>query len=472
MTAQITIRPEAQRVIDALEAAGGRALLVGGSVVDLLQGREPKDWDLEVYGLAPSRVPEVLAEFKPKSVGKAFGIHKLSSALVGGLDIDVSVPRRDNNTGIGHKDFECELDPRMSPEEAARRRDFTVNALYWDPATGSIIDHFGGLDDLDSGVLRATDAETFVEDPLRVLRAMQLSARKCPTVDPGTLLLCKGMVEACRSLPKERLYEEWRKLFLKADRPSVGLRFLESVGGLTLFPELEALVECGQNPEHHPEGTVWEHTCRVSDTMAYARDKVPEEWREAFAFAVPLHDIGKPAVTVTPKMVAEGKEPADMLWTARQHDIVGGPIAESFLRRLTDDKDLIRKVTTLVEQHMQPYHLGRNPKTKASAYKRLHRKIRLDVIGWMCRCDSCGTGGRKAINDPDLEHLNSSKCWAHFDEIGPEPIPKVVQGRDLIAAGVKPGPSMGKMIEAAYQAQLDRPEATKEELLEVAKAAQ
>ena len=227
---------------------GGRATLVGGAVIDLVQGREPKDWDLEIFGLSYGDLASLFSDMNPKTVGKEFGILKITH---GDLDFDLNVPRSDNRVGIGHAGFEVEMDPNMTPREAARRRDFTINSMSIDLVSGEIIDEFGGIEDLHSGVLRATDAEKFVEDPLRALRAMQLLARKARTVDPSTMLLIKSMSSEFPHLSKERVFEEFRKLLLRAPKPSVGLEFLRESGWIEHFPELVRLIGCPQKPDWH-----------------------------------------------------------------------------------------------------------------------------------------------------------------------------------------------------------------------------
>src|ERR1043166_4876338 len=164
-----------QKVVDlslAVRDAGGRALLVGGCVRDELMGVQPKDWDLEVYGVAPERLREILDQFGPVNVvGEAFTVYKL------GHDLDVSMPRRERKSGRGHRAFVIEGDPSMSVAEATRRRDFTINAILQDPRTTEILDPFDGRRDIERRRLRAVSADTFSEDSLRVLRAAQFASR-------------------------------------------------------------------------------------------------------------------------------------------------------------------------------------------------------------------------------------------------------------------------------------------------------
>jgi len=284
---------------------------------------------------------------------------------------------------------------------------------------------------------------------------MQLLARKAETVDTATMQLIRSMVDTFPELAAERVHEEWRKLLLKAERPSVGLEFLRESGWLVHFPELQALIGCEQNPEWHPEGDVWVHSCHTVDSAAWVRDQgvLPEEWVEAFMFGTMCHDLGKPDVTITPEMVANDEAPKERLWTAWGHDQAGMPHGENFLRRMTNNKDLIKKTTTIIGEHMQPFNLWQG-EGKMSAYKRLHNRLRLDVLGWVCRCDSCG-GPDVSIGDPDLEHKTSTACWDRFSEIGPEPVRAILMGRHLIDAGIKPGPTFKVRLDAAYEQQIE-----------------
>jgi len=427
---------------------GGRAYLVGGAVADHLLGNEPKDWDLEVYGIPFSDLRDALraAELQPKLVGESFGVLKVG-------DIDVSIPRKDNKVGAKHQDFDILLDHNMSVEDAARRRDLTINSLLYDIDRDEVVDPFDGVNDLSRGVLRATDPYTFVEDPLRVLRIMQLLPRKGKLVHPGTLELCHGLSETFSALSQERVMVEFEKLLMRAEKPSVGLRFLQDVDWLKHFPELTSLVGCPQNPEHHPEGDAWEHTLCVVDNAAMLKDWIPEDWRLAFMFGCLLHDVGKPEVTDLETFTAHG------------HDKAGEPLAERFMRRLTTEKELVTKVKALVRNHMQPYFLESGG-AKASAWRRLHNKVRLDVLGWASVCD-------KAASHPEVlteGHARSWACWKRFEELGcqGEPIKPKLLGRHLIEAGMQPGPEFGPKLKRAYEAQLDDDTLELERLLEIA----
>jgi len=419
----------------------------------------------------------------PKTVGRSFGILKIQS---GSLEFDLNIPRRDNKVGMGHKGFEVEVDPSMSVEEAALRRDFTINSMAFDLLTGDLHDFFGGLRDLDLGVLRATDPALFVQDPLRALRGMQLLARKAKTVDPGTMVLIKGMQDEFDELPKERIHEEFRKLLLKADRPSVGFEFLRESGWIKHFPDLVALIGCPQREDWHPEGDVWTHSLMAADAAAEVRHLVPVDQREAFVFGAFLHDVGKPAHTITQEMIdrrdpivlkkaeAARRPVEDMLLTAHGHDTGGMDPAKAFMRRLTNSTKLIALVRGIVGLHMQPYGLFANGGTKGG-YTRLHRKLQaiggdLRLIGRVCQCDSCATGfGRSlASGEPDWDHEVSVPVfdWAEEFENEPEAVEPKVMGRDLVAAGLKPGPQIGKLLRTALEMQDSDASLTKTDLLE------
>jgi tRNA nucleotidyltransferase (CCA-adding enzyme) len=226
----------AESIARDVRAAGGRALIVGGWVRDRLLGLDCKDIDLEVFGLGAAALKPLLARFgSVNTVGERFTVYKVA-------DLDVSLPRRESKVGRGHKAFAVTGDPALSIEEAARRRDFTINAISWDPLTGEYLDPFDGRADLARGVLKAVDPRTFADDSLRVLRAIQFAARFEFAIDAGTKALCRRI--DVDDLPAERIWGEIEKLLLKARRPSIGFALALELGVIAkLFPELLALVD-------------------------------------------------------------------------------------------------------------------------------------------------------------------------------------------------------------------------------------
>jgi len=240
-----------QTVIDIvreIDEQGGKAFLVGGSVRDMLLGKKPtKDLDIEVYGMLPDKIQEIVEMHgKVMEVGKSFGVLKYYD---GTLEIDFSLPRKDSKVGEGHRGFAIDTDPFMDIKEAARRRDFTINAMMYDPITEVLIDPFRGLADLEKRVLRVVDKDTFTEDPLRVMRGVQFVARFDLAVEMKSFLLMQKAVSSLEELPKERIQEEWKKLLLKAMKPSLGLKTMLDLGIIErYYPELFKLTETEQDP--------------------------------------------------------------------------------------------------------------------------------------------------------------------------------------------------------------------------------
>lgn len=426
--------------------------LVGGAVVDMLQGVPPKDFDIEVFGLPFERLSATLSgRYKVSEVGKSFGILKVR--LPSGEELDLSVPRRDSRTGAGHKGFSVSTDPNMSFADAARRRDFTINAISVDLATGQVIDPFNGVSDLKNGILRAVDPATFVEDPLRALRAVQLLARKARTVDLDTKRIIRDLVPAQADLPAERMLEEWRKLLLKSKRPSVGLELMNETGLLDLYPELAATRGVHQRPDSHPEGDVWEHTKQTTDIAAALRDRVAAEQREPFMFAAMLHDVGKAAPGIT---TPDG--------SAHGHDAAGEPLARSFMTRLRAPNKVVDTTARLVRDHMQPLYLHQSG-AKSGSYDKLARKLAeghtdLDTLSFLHMADK---GGRTPGGaDTSAEHLRlleleesaqALKRHAEAMRSRPAALVPLVQGRDLIGMGIRPGPQFAQLLAYAQELQ-------------------
>ena len=213
----MTMNRDVIALAEAIARAGGRALLVGGFVRDHALEQESKDYDFEIYGLSLSDLETTLATFgEVIAVGRAFGVLRVK-----GFEMDFSLPRRDNKTGKGHRGFVVDLDPTLSFAEAARRRDLTINSMGLDPLTDELIDPYGGQTDLKAGVLRATDASQFSEDPLRGLRVAQFASRFDMHPDEELIAVCRDL--DLSELPAERLCGEFQKLMLKGRRPSVGI---------------------------------------------------------------------------------------------------------------------------------------------------------------------------------------------------------------------------------------------------------
>ncbi len=415
--------------------AGGRAWLVGGAVRDGLLGIPISDADLEVHGLPADRLEALLAaRFPLDAVGRAFGVLKLR-----GLPIDVSLPRTESKAGLGHRGFQVRSDPHLGLDRAARRRDFTINAMAFDPLDGTLADPLGGRDDLSARRLRHCSA-AFAEDPLRVLRGMQLAARFDLTPAPDTVALCRTIEP--EGLATERIWHEWRKLLLLGRTPSRGLRLLQDTGWVQYFPELAALVGLPQKPENHPEGDVYTHVALCLDAFAAARGGDPHE-DLVVGLAVLAHDLGKPTVQTEDP----GGRPR-----APGHAAAGVPVAEAFLLRLTGQPGLVREVLPLVRDHGRPKQLWQE-RADDPAIRRLARDVaRIDRLLRVCRADH---GGRGAASDPDPVFARWLEERAAHLGVLEGPPRRLLEGRDVIARGIEPGRAVGRLLAASYEAQLD-----------------
>lgn len=420
-------------VAELVKSAGGRALLVGGCVRDRLLGGEPKDFDIEVYGLSPETLQKTLSrKFELDLVGVSFGVIKLH-----GHDIDVALPRRETKLGEGHRAFEMEYDPNLPIEEASARRDFTVNAIYMDPLTEEIIDPWKGRVDLEKRILRHV-SDHFREDPLRVLRGMQFVARFDLTAAPETIEVCRSMTP--EGLAQERLMGEWSKLLLQGKKISKGLNFLRDVGWVKYYPELEALIGCEQAPEWHPEGDVWNHTLCCLDAI--------DEWRTGeddlvVGLAVLCHDFGKPACSKF--------DPAKGRIRSLGHDEEGVAPTLSFLRRLTNEERLFKEVPPLVRMHMRPFAMWRDQSSDGAIRRLAAKVVRIDRL---CRVAAADDAGRPPFPRDPTSYLWLAEQARRLEIEASAPKP-IVMGRHLIELGLKPGPDFKRILDRCFEAQLD-----------------
>ena len=442
----------------AVERAGGRAFLVGGWVRDLERLRlagsagQPAadEYDLEVYGLAAEALTPILARTGTvRLVGESFAVYKVAPARrrpdgAPPPSIDVSLPRRDTKVAPGHRGFRVIGDPALSVEDASRRRDFTVNAMLHDPLTGETLDPWDGRSDLEARLLRAVDPATFVEDSLRVLRAMQFAARLEFAVDPATAALCRTI--DLKDLPAERIRGEMDKLLLRARRPSIGLEWAERLRIVEqLFPELRALQGCPQEPEWHPEGDVWIHTLMALDRAAGESAGLPEATRLTVMLATLCHDFGKPATTA----VVDGRI------RSYDHEEAGIEPTRAFLDRLNvhtlGGYDVRGQVLALVGSHLTPSHWFKNrDNVTDGAFRRLARRLEPELLYLVSRADCLGRTG---------DFSTEAQEWfiARVRSLGVqrEPPRPILLGRHLLELGFRPGPEMGRVLKAVYEMQLD-----------------
>ena len=418
--------------------AGGRALIVGGWVRDRLMDRPSKDIDVEVYGLDAGSLKTLLQRFgSVNTVGESFTVFKVAG-------LDVSLPRRESKSGRGHKGFIVEGDPALSPADAARRRDFTINAIAWDPLEDEYIDPFGGREDLQRRLLRAVDPSTFGDDSLRVLRAVQFAARFEFALDAGTAELCRRI--PLDDLPAERIWGEIEKLLLRAVRPSIGFSLaLELLVVERLFPELDALVGCPQEPEWHPEGDVWVHTLLVIDGARQRIDDLEYPQQVAVMLGAVCHDLGKPPTTAF----------VDGRIRSLDHEEQGVPPARALLDRLNVHSmlgyDVRHQVLGIVANHLKPGMFAKaQPPVGDGAYRRLAQKVDLELLARVAKADCEGRGGGFDCSAMDA-FLDRARLLG-VEHAAPDPF---VKGRHLLELGVRPGPAIGEVLRQVYERQLD-----------------
>jgi tRNA nucleotidyltransferase (CCA-adding enzyme) len=441
------------RLAHAVREAGGRALIVGGWVRDALLGRVSKDLDIEVFGVPADRLRSLLDTFgRVDTVGESFTVFKIGN-------VDVSLPRRESKTGAGHKGFEVHGDPHLSFEEAARRRDFTINAISIDPLTRDVLDPFNGQQDLAARRLRMVDRRTFGDDSLRVLRAVQFAARFELMVDAETRETCRRI--ALDDLPPERIWGEFEKLLLQARRPSIGLQLaLELEVIAKLLPELLPLTTCPQDPEWHPEGDVWTHTLMVVDQARTLIDGLDRGPAVAMMLAALCHDIAKPQTTalIDGRIRSPGHEEAGVEPSGRILDRLNVHSMDGF--------DVRRTVLGLVAQHLKPIAFWKAPTPVGDgAFRRLAQKVDLELLALFARADCTGRGG--AFDCSPLDWFVERARALGVQHAPPAPI---VMGRHLLDLGVPPGPAMGGLLKTLYERQLDGEIATLDDGLAAARA--
>ena len=419
-------------------------MLVGGCVRDELMGIEPKDWDLEIYGIEPKKLREILESFgEVNAVGEAFTVYKI------GQDLDVSLPRRERKVARGHRGFIVEGDPEMSFEDAAKRRDFTINAIMKDALTGEIVDCYGGREDLERRLIRHVSDETFAEDSLRVLRAAQFAARFEFDIAPETVRICRQI--DVTDLPRERIWGEMEKLLLKAEKPSIGLQRLYDLSVVEqLFPELKSLVGVPQEAEWHPEGPVDVHTLMVVDEARKLIDDLPYAKKVTVMLGALCHDFGKPATT----RFFDGR------WRSHAHDEAGVEPTLSFLDKLGiftfDGYDVREQIVQLVRYHLKPGEFYK-ARPGDGAFRRLARKVEPDLLYRVAKADALGRNPewlpkekwfKAEAQEWFIERVHELKV----EEKAPQPI---LMGRHLIELGLEPSPEFKRILDAVYERQLD-----------------
>jgi tRNA nucleotidyltransferase (CCA-adding enzyme) len=420
-----------------------RAYLVGGCVRDWLLGLPNTDYDIEVFGIGYEDLAKVLSRWgKVDLVGRSFGVVKLATRA--GHTYDFSIPRRDSKTAPGHKGFEVKFDPDLTPKDAAARRDYTINSLMFDPREEKLLDFFGGESDLRNRILRHTSA-AFPEDPLRVLRGMQFAARFELRPVPETIELGRAIRDTYPELARERVREEWFKWAEKSTKPSRGLEFLAATEWLEHFPELNAMRGVPQEPEWHPEGDVWVHTLHCCDAMAELAEwkKSDTQTRIVYMLAVLTHDLGK--ATCTYESTKEGKTRV----VSPGHEDASGALAERFLERIDAPRAVRERVIPLIVNHMAHFQ-----KVTDRAIRRLAKRLEPENIRGLVTLMTADSFGRPPLPRRISPNIAAIAQRAQELAVAEEPPPPILLGRHLLEFAFPPGPALGKLLAAAYEAQL------------------
>jgi tRNA nucleotidyltransferase (CCA-adding enzyme) len=456
---RLDLPPLLDQLVRGLHGAGYRVVVVGGAVRDALLGGQPKDFDIEVYGIAYDQLAGILSRHgRVDLVGKSFGVVKLQDGS--GHEYDFSVPRRDNKFGLKHRDFQATFDPQITPREAASRRDFTINAMAYDPVEGQLLDYFGGAEDLRNRVLRAT-SEAFAEDPLRVLRGMQLACRFDLRLDPETAVMCKTISDHFDTIARERVADEFMKWAVKSSRPGRIAEYLSASGWVVHFPEIGRLAGVPQDPHWHPEGDVGTHTMFVVDAAARIaeRERLEADDRAVLLFAALSHDFAK--ATTTALREREGK----MRWTSWGHEAEGGPMARAFLERIGIKSAITDRVVPIVENHLASSSIGRDATPRA--VRRLAMRLAPATITDLLRLVEADHSGRPPLPMGLPEGAIRIRKMAEEQAVHHGPQPPLILGRHVMPYFEdKPGKHIGEVTAAAYEAQADGAFSNQEEALQ------
>ncbi len=445
---EIDIPQGLSKAMSALQKSGGQCRVVGGCVRDALLDIRPHDFDIEVYGLDLSSIQSILKPLgKTSLVGKSFCVVKF---WIDGKEYDFSIPRMETKSGSGHRGFTVHPDTEMDELTALKRRDFTINALMYDPVKGIVIDHVGGLEDLEKKSLKHA-GQAFNEDPLRVLRAVQFAGRYGLSLDPDTAKICYDMKREFWTLPKERIWGEWQKWATKSQKPSCGLDVLEKSGWIAFFPELNSLVRLPQEPEWHPEGDVWTHIKHCVDALVEKTSwtEKDESARCILLLAVLMHDLGKARCT---RYAMKNEK---LRWISPGHDQAGVDLSERLLRRMGAPNSVIQCVGKLIANH----HFLNAFKTESpssSSMRRLARRLSpatIEDLELVMRADHLGR--------PPLVSEKQKARLAFFAEKAEElsienaAPDTILKGRHLIETGLEPNTSFKAILSQAYEEQLD-----------------
>ncbi|WP_319370223.1 hypothetical protein [uncultured Ilyobacter sp.] len=389
---------------------GGEAYLVGGWVRDRLMGvpeDKIEDIDLEVTGIKKYKFEEILKKYgKFKKVGKSYEIYILNNSM------EISFIEGD-----------------ASLKECARRRDFTVNSIYYNILEDRYLDFFDGIGDIRNKLLRYVERDSFLEDPLRILRTAQFMSRFGFSVDNSLEKIIKAEGNEILKVPKERICRELEKIYLLGIKPSDGFLFLEKAGVLEkIMPEISSLKGVMQDKIYHPEGDVFTHTMMMLDVLS------KEERTSELFWSILYHDAGK----------------REAFPSFNGHCEKSQEIFEREITKFTDNKELINSVRKLVRYHEEPLKMFLRGGGDRISVKKLAVKVDIEKLLKLYRCDVLGRG--RSDNKEELDTIEVIE--GIYNEVKNDLKP-LVRGRNLIEWGVEPKEDFGEILKKLYDAQIE-----------------
>lgn len=434
---------------------GGSVYYVGGHVRDEFLGIESKDIDIEVHGLEIDQLKEILKEYgQVDLVGESFGIF-----MVKGFDLDISMPRIEEAKGRGHRDFDVSVNPHLGTFKAARRRDFTINSIMKNVLNGEIVDHYGGINDIEKGILRCVDEKTFGDDPLRVLRAARFAAKLDFQIEERTLDICSKV--KLDSLSRERVFDEVKRALVQSKKPSIFFQYMREMNQLGFwFKELEDLIGVVQPLEHHKEGDVWNHTMLVLDEAGKYKDGIvygpkstflKSENPFYFMMSALCHDMGKAITTeeINGKIHALG------------HEEAGVDIAMKFVGKMTGERELKKYVKNMILLHMKPNMFAAQGSKVKSTNKLFYMSQDPKGLMLLAMADHFGRIDPGEYTQREEFLGERLEIFEHMMSL------PYVTGEDLINAGLVPGENFKDILEYSQKlrmAQIDKDQALKQTL--------
>ncbi|HMO03156.1 MAG TPA: CCA tRNA nucleotidyltransferase [Kiritimatiellia bacterium] len=421
-----TIRDAASQVVTSLRSAGHQAYFAGGFARDLLIGRPVHDIDIATDA-PPNRVESLFPD--SRSFGKSFGVVQV---IIDDCPFEVATFRTEGPYRDGRRPESVRF---TTPDEDARRRDFTINGMFYDPASGEVIDYVGGLADLERRLIRAIGipAERFAEDHLRILRAIRFASVLEFDIDPATLQAMRDHADDLRAISPERIRDELIRTLMEAPHPGTALKRLSATGILAvILPEVEAMHGVEQPPDYHPEGDVFEHVCLMLETM---KERTP-----ALVWSILMHDVAKPA-TFSIQPDRQGNPRIRFFG----HDEQGAIMAADILRRFRCPNQLIDDVVIAVRNHMR---FAAVPEMRAATLRKWVGAPTFPLELELHRIDCLSSHG-------SLDHYDQIRTFR--DTLTTEPaLPRpLITGKDLMQRGLTPGPHLGRVLKSIYEQQLE-----------------